>query len=38
MCHGILIIALVYGSLYTEYEKESGIIVTYFVHKNEFCK
>ena len=38
MCHDVSIIALFHGSLYTEYERESGIIVIYFVHKNEFCK
>lgn len=38
MHRAVSIIALVYGSLYTEYEKESEIIAVCFVHKNEFCK
>ena len=38
MCHDLSIIALCYGSLYTEYERESGIVAIYFVHKNDFCK
>lgn len=38
MHYAVSIIALDYGSLYTEYERESEIIAVYFVHKNKFCK
>lgn len=38
MSHDVLILALYYGCFYTESEKDSGIIVIYFVVKNEFCK
>lgn len=38
MHHAVSIIALLYGSLYTEYERECGITAVYFVQKNEFCK
>lgn len=31
MYHAVSIIALVYGSLYTEYEREPGITAIYFV-------
>lgn len=34
MHHAVSVRALVYGSLYTEYERESEIIAVYFVHKN----